>query len=58
MVASGISPQVLKVGNRVKIIAHPPRDQSLRAGEFMGMEIDGVYYARGTGSNIRNANEQ
>lgn len=58
MVASGISPEVLKVGNRVKIIAHPPRDQSQRAGEFMGMEIDGVYYARGTGSNIRNANDE
>ena len=28
MVASGISPQILKVGNRVKIIAHPPRDSS------------------------------
>jgi hypothetical protein len=58
MVASGISPEVLKVGNRVKIIAHPPRDPSQRAGEFMGMEIDGVYYARGTGSNIRNANDE
>ncbi|MDH3419695.1 MAG: DUF6152 family protein [Gammaproteobacteria bacterium] len=57
MVASGISPQILKVGNRVKIIAHPPRDQSQRAGEFMGMEIDGVYYARGTGSNIRDTND-
>lgn len=58
MVASGISPEVLKVGNRVKIIAHPPRDPSQRAGEFMGMEIDGVYYARGTGSNIRNASDE
>ena len=38
MVASGISPQVLKVGNRVKIIAHPPRDKSQRTAEFMGME--------------------
>ena len=57
MVASGISPQVLKVGNRVKIIAHPPRDPSQRIGEFMGMEIDGTYYSRGTGSNIRSGNE-
>jgi len=57
MVASGISPQVLKVGNRVKIIAHPPRDPSQHIGEFMGMEIDGTYYSRGTGSNIRNASE-
>ncbi len=53
MVASGISPQILKVGNRVKIIAHPPRDANARTAEFMGMEVDGVYYARGTGSNIR-----
>ena len=58
MVASGISPEILKVGNRVKIIAHPPRDQSTRTGEFMGMEVDGVYYSRGTGSNIRGVNEE
>ena len=57
MVASGISPEILKVGNRVKIIAHPPRDQSQKIAEFMGMEVDGVYYSRGTGSNIRNSNE-
>ncbi len=57
MVASGISPEILKVGNRVKIIAHPPRDQSTRTGEFMGMEVDGVYYSRGTGSNIRGVND-
>ena len=57
MVASGISPQILKVGNRVKIIAHPPRDESQRTAEFMGMEVDGVYYSRGTGSNIRNTSE-
>jgi hypothetical protein len=53
MVAAGISPQILKVGNRVKIIAHPPRDKSRRTGEFMGMEVNGRYYSRGTGSNIR-----
>lgn len=57
MVASGISPEILKVGNRVKIIAHPPRDASTRTGEFMGMEVDGVYYSRGTGSNIRGVSE-
>ncbi len=57
MVASGISPQILKVGNRVKIIAHPPRDDSQRTAEFMGMEVNGTYYSRGTGSNIRGANE-
>ena len=51
MVASGISPQILKVGNRVKIIAHPARDKSTRTAEFMGMEVNGVYYSRGTGSN-------
>jgi len=53
MVAAGISPQILKVGNRVKIIAHPPRDKSTRTAEFMGMEVNGRYYSRGTGSNIR-----
>ena len=57
MVASGISPEILKVGNRVKIIAHPPRDQATRTGEFMGMEVDGVYYSRGTGSNIRGVDD-
>ena len=57
MVAAGISPQILKVGNRVKIIAHPPRDKSQRTAEFMGMEVDGVYYSRGTGSNIRGTSE-
>jgi hypothetical protein len=53
MVASGISPQLLKVGNRVKIIAHPARDRSKREGEFMGMEVNGKFYARGSGTNTR-----
>ena len=53
MVASGISPQILKVGNRVKIIAHPPRDTSKHTGEFMGLEVNGKFYSRGTESNIR-----
>jgi hypothetical protein len=53
MVAAGISPTILKVGNRVKIIAHPPRDKAKRTAEFMGMEVNGRYYSRGTGSNIR-----
>ena len=57
MVASGISPQILKVGNRVKIIAHPPRDSSKRTGEFMGMEVNGKFYSRGTESNIRGKGE-
>jgi Family of unknown function (DUF6152) len=57
MVASGISPQILKVGNKVKIIAHPPRDKSKRTAEFMGMEVNGRYYSRGTGSNIRGSGE-
>ena len=57
MVASGISPQILKVGNRVKIIAHPSRDRSKRTAEFMGMEVNGKFYSRGTGSNIRGAGE-
>ena len=57
MVASGISPQILKAGHRVKIIAHPPRDKSQRTAEFMGMEVNGKYYSRGTGSNIRGKGE-
>ncbi len=57
MVAAGISPQILKVGNKVKIIAHPPRDRSKRNAEFMGMEVNGKYYSRGTGSNIRGTGE-
>jgi len=57
MVASGISPQILKVGNRVKIIAHPPRDSSKRTAEFVGMEVNGKFYSRGTESNIRGKGE-
>jgi hypothetical protein len=53
MVASGISPLILKVGNHVKIIAHPARDRSKRTAEFIGMEVNGKFYSRGTGSNIR-----
>ena len=53
MVASGISPQVLKVGNRVKIIAHPSRESAKRTAEFVGMEVNGKFYSRGTESNIR-----
>jgi len=41
----------------VKIIAHPPRDKSQRTAEFMGMEVNGRYYSRGTGSNIRGKDE-
>lgn len=58
MVAAGISPQILKVGNRVKIVAHPPRDKSKRTAEFMGMEVNGRYYSRGTGSVIRGTEEK
>jgi len=50
---AGISPQVLKAGNRVKIIAHPPRDKSQRTAEFMGVGVNGWYYSLSTGSNIR-----
>jgi hypothetical protein len=57
MVASGISPQILKVGNRVKIIAHPARDTSKRTAEFVGMEVNGKFYSRGTESNIRGRSE-
>ena len=58
MVASGISPQILKVGNKVKIIAHPGRDKAARIAEFMGMEVNGRYYSRGTGSNIRTSGQK
>lgn len=58
MVAAGISPQILKVGNTVKIIAHPGRDKSKRIAEFMGMEVNGRYYSRGTGSNIRTSGQK
>lgn len=51
--ASGISPKVLKVGARVKIVAHPSKNPESRTGLFMGMEINGKYYARGGGTNIR-----
>ena len=57
MVASGISREILKVGNRVKIIAHPPRDSSKRTAEFVGMEVNGKFYSRGTESNIRGRGE-
>ena len=57
MVAAGISPQLLKVGSRVKIIAHPARDSSKRTAEFMGMEVNGKYYARGTETNVRGKGE-
>ena len=57
MVAAGISPQILKLGNKVKIIAHPPRVASTRTAEFMGMEVNGRYFSRGTGSNIRGREE-
>ena len=58
MVAAGISPQILKVGNKVKIIAHPGRDKAKRIAEFMGMEVNGRYYSRGTGSNIRTSGQK
>ena len=56
------SSDVLRIVERwtrpdAKIIAHPPRDKSKRTGEFMGMEVNGRYYSRGTGSNIRGAGE-
>jgi hypothetical protein len=53
MVASGISPEVLKVGSKVKFIGHPAKDTSKRTAEFQGMEVNGRFYSRGTTSNIR-----
>jgi hypothetical protein len=45
---SGVTPQVVKVGNAAKIIAHPAKDPGKHTGLFLGIEIDGKVYARGT----------
>ena len=45
---SGVTPEVLKVGNRVKILAHPSRDPNKRLALFLGIEYNGKVYARGT----------
>lgn len=52
-VASGLSPRILKVGNRVKIVAHPSKNPASHTGLFMGMEVNGKYYARGAGTDLR-----
>lgn len=52
-VASGVTADLLKVGNKVKVIAHPARDRSSRQALLLGLEVNGKYYARGGGTNIR-----
>ena len=56
-VSSGVSPQVLKVGAHVKILAHRSRDPQKHTALFMGMEVDGKVYARGGGTDIRGKEE-
>ena len=48
VLSSGVTPQIVKVGNPAKIIAHPAKDPSVHTGLFLGIEIDGKVYARGT----------
>ena len=48
VLASGVTPQVVKAGNPAKIIAHPAKDPSKHTGLFLGIEINGHVYARGT----------
>jgi uncharacterized protein DUF6152 len=45
---SGVTPQVVKVGNPARIIAHPAKDPAKHTGLFLGIEINGKVYARGT----------
>ena len=46
-VSSGITPRILKVGNKVKIFASPSRDKTKHLALFLGMEYGGKVYARG-----------
>ena len=48
VLASGVTPQVVKAGNPAKIIAHPAKDPTKHTGLFLGIEINGHVYARGT----------
>ena len=48
VLSSGVTPQIVKVGNPAKIIAHPAKDPGVHTGLFLGIEIDGKVYARGT----------
>lgn len=50
---SGMTADVLKIGNRVKIFAHPSRNPAKREALLMGLEWNGKVYARGAGTNIR-----
>jgi len=52
MVAAGVSPKVLKVGNKVKIIGSPSRDADKHLALFVGMEVDGKIISRGLGTNV------
>jgi hypothetical protein len=46
-VSAGVTPQVLKVGNKVKIMASPSKDPKKTLGLFLGIEYNGKVYARG-----------
>jgi uncharacterized protein DUF6152 len=48
VLASGVTPQVVKAGNPAKIIAHPDKDATKHTALFLGIEINGHVYARGT----------
>jgi len=48
VLASGVTPQVVKAGNPAKIIAHPAKDPTKHTALFLGIEINGHVYARGT----------
>ena len=48
VLASGVTPQIVKAGNPAKIVAHPAKDPSKHTGLFLGIEINGKVYARGT----------
>ena len=52
-VNAGITAQALKVGSKVKIIAHPPKDPATRHANMVGIESNGRYYSRGALTNIR-----
>ena len=46
-VAAGVTPQVLKVGNKVKVMASPSKDPKKTEALFLGVEYNGKIYARG-----------
>lgn len=52
MLDSGISPKVVKVGQRVTIRANPPRDPNDHRGSWEGLIVNGKnYFVRGAAIN-------